>query len=73
MHTVKTIDQLPAAHDRPYERWNAARKTSQKETEQVGLIVRESERAAQRELVSVLPNAETGKLTRRLERDESAT
>jgi hypothetical protein len=51
---VKTLDQLPAAHDRPYERWNAAQKASEKRTERVALIVCESERAAQRELVSIL-------------------
>jgi hypothetical protein len=48
--------------DRPYERWNPKQRTSEKGTEPVPLTVHEAERAAQRELVSVLRLVDAGKV-----------
>jgi hypothetical protein len=52
--TVKSLEQLPAAYDRPFERWNARTKKQEQGTEPIPLTVRETERSAQRELLSVL-------------------
>lgn len=58
--TVKSIDELPAVHELSYKRWDgSARKT---ETVPVPLIVRESERPAQRELLSVIRLVDAGKV-----------
>jgi len=59
---VKTLDQLPAAYDQSYEQWNAERKIREKGSETVPLSVRETERSAQRELLSVLRLVDAGKV-----------
>ncbi|MGH3088602.1 MAG: hypothetical protein ACRDSJ_14960, partial [Rubrobacteraceae bacterium] len=59
---VKTIDALPPAYERPYERWNNQQKIREKGTEAVPLTVRDSERSAQRELLSILRLVDTGKV-----------
>lgn len=61
--TIKTLDQLPAAYDRPFERWNEKLRTREKGTEKVPITVRETERAAQRELLSALRLVDAGKVT----------
>ena len=59
---IKTLDQLPAAYDLPYERWNPETKSQEKGTEEVPLTVRDTERTAQRELLSVLRLVDAGKV-----------
>jgi hypothetical protein len=58
---ITALDRLPANYDRPYERWNPKQRTSEKGTEPVPLTVHEAERAAQRELLSVLRLVDAGK------------
>lgn len=60
---VKTLEQLPAACDRPFVRWDPVAKTNERGTEAVPLVVRETERAAQRELVSVLRLVDAGNVS----------
>ena len=60
--TVTSLAELPAAYERPYERWNPATKKKEQGTEPIPLTVRESERAAQRELLSVLRLVDAGKV-----------
>ena len=59
---IKTLAALPAAYDLPYTRWNSKTKTQEKGTEVVPLTVRETERTAQRELLSVLRLVDAGKV-----------
>lgn len=59
---ITTLDQLPAAYDRPFERWNVKKKTTEKGTEPIPLAVHESERAAQRELPAILRLVDAGKV-----------
>ena len=59
---IKTLAALPAAYDLPYTRWNSKTKTQEKGTEVVPLSVRETERTAQRELLSVLRLVDAGKV-----------
>jgi len=59
---VTSLDQLPPVHERPYERWNPEHKKRETGTEAIPLMVRESERAAQRELLSVLRLVDGGKV-----------
>jgi hypothetical protein len=59
---IKTLDQIPAACDLPYTHWNAKTKTEEKGTEAVPLTVHETERTAQRELLSVLRLVDAGKV-----------
>ncbi|MDA2923978.1 helicase-associated domain-containing protein [Acidobacteria bacterium AH-259-L09] len=59
---VKSLDQLPAAYDRPYEHWNGKTRKTEKGTEAVPLTLRESERPAQRELRSILRLVDAGKV-----------
>ena len=59
---IKTLAALPAAFDLPYTRWNSKTKTQEKGTEVVPLTVRETERPAQRELLSVLRLVDAGKV-----------
>jgi hypothetical protein len=61
--TVTSLDQLPAVHDRPFARRNARTKQQEEGTEPVPLTVRETERAAQRELLAVLRLVDAGKIT----------
>ncbi len=60
--SVASIDLLPALYERPYERWNATTKTTERGTESIPFTVRESERGAQRELLSVLRLVDAGKV-----------
>jgi hypothetical protein len=59
---IKTLAALPAAYDLPYTRWNSKTKTQETGTEDVPLTVRETERTAQRELLSVLRLVDAGKV-----------
>lgn len=59
---IKTLDALPPAYERPYERWNPKTKSKEKGTEELPLTVRETERGAERELLSVLRLVDAGKL-----------
>jgi hypothetical protein len=60
---ITALDRLPVNYDRPYERWNPKQRTSEKGTEPVPLTVHETERAAQRELLSVLRLVDAGKVS----------
>jgi len=60
---VKSLDQVPATHDRSFMRWDPAAKRSERATEPVPLVVRETERSAQRELLSVLRLVDAGKVS----------
>jgi len=60
--TVESLAQLPAVYERPWERWNPTTKKKEHGTESIPLTVRESERAAQRELFSVLRLVDAGKI-----------
>jgi hypothetical protein len=60
---IATLDQLPPIYARPYERWNEQARTHETGTEDVPLAVHETERAAQRELLSVLRLVDTGKVS----------
>ena len=60
--TIATVDPLPHVYDRPFEGWNEKQRTRETGTEEVPLAVHETEQAAQRELLSVLRLADTGKL-----------
>ena len=57
---IKALDELPSHYDRPIERWK--QRSSGKATEPVPLTVHETERAAQRELLSVLRLVDAGKV-----------
>ena len=59
--TVTSLEELPAAYDRPFKRWNARTKKEERGTEPVPLTVRETERSAQRELLAVLRLVDAGK------------
>jgi hypothetical protein len=59
---IETLAELPAAYGLPYTRWNSETKTQEKGTEHVTLTVRETERTAQRELLSVLRLVDAGKV-----------
>lgn len=60
---IETLTELPAAYDLPYSRWSSKTKTQEEGTEPVALTVRESERAAQRELLSILRLIDSGKVS----------
>lgn len=60
--TIAALDQLPPVYDRPFERWNEKQRTREQATEEVLLSVFETERAAQRELLSVLRLVDAGKV-----------
>jgi hypothetical protein len=59
--SVHILDALPPAYDRPISRWNPDG-TKSTETEPVPLAVRETERTAQRELLSLLRLVDDGKV-----------
>ncbi len=59
---IKSLAELPAAYDRPFTRWNSKTRTQEQGTEKVLLTVRETGRAAQLELVSVLRLVDAGKV-----------
>lgn len=60
--TVTSFAELPAVYERSWERWNPTTKKREHGTESIPLTVRESERAAQRELLSVLRLVDAGKV-----------
>jgi len=60
--TIAALDQVPPVFDRPYRRWNEAKRISEELTEAVPLAVHETERAAQRELLSMLRLIDAGKV-----------
>jgi hypothetical protein len=59
---IATLDQLPPTYARSFERWNQETRIREQGTEEVPLAVHETERAAQRELLSVLRLADAGKI-----------
>ena len=59
---IATVDQLPAAFDRTFERGNKKESTREEWTEAIPVIVFETERTAQRELHSVLRLVDMGKV-----------
>jgi hypothetical protein len=59
---IAVVEQLPPNYDRPFERWIPEQRTREKGTEPVPLSVRETERAAARELLSVLRLVDAGKV-----------
>lgn len=60
--TIAALDQLPPVYNLPFERWNAKLRTHENGTEETPLTVHETERAAQRELLSVLRLVDAGKV-----------
>jgi hypothetical protein len=60
--TIKSLEQLPAVYERPFERWNAKTGKKERGTEPILLTVRETERCAQRELLSLLRLVDAGKV-----------
>lgn len=60
--TIAALDQLPPVYALPFERWNAEKKIREYGTKDVPLSVYETERAAQRELLSVLRLVDAGKV-----------
>jgi hypothetical protein len=60
---VQCFEQLPTVYDRPFKRWNSKKKKQEHGTEPIPIVVRESERSAQRELFSVLRLVDAGKVT----------
>jgi hypothetical protein len=61
--TIAALDRLPPVYARPFERWNEKQRTREKGTEDVLLTVHETERGAQRELLSVLRLVDAGKVS----------
>ncbi|HXB69367.1 MAG TPA: helicase-associated domain-containing protein [Candidatus Acidoferrales bacterium] len=60
--TVGALDRLPAVYERPFVRWNEEQRTRETGTEEVPLALHETERVAQRELLSVLRLVDAGKV-----------
>jgi hypothetical protein len=60
---IKTLAELPAAYDLPYSLWNSKTRTKNEGTEEVPLMVHETERPAQRELLSVLRLVDSGRVS----------
>ena len=60
--TMVALDRLPPVYPRPFKIWNAKQKTRETGTEDVLLAVHETERAAQRDLLSILRLVDTGKV-----------
>ncbi len=60
---VKSLEQLPAAYDRPYQHWNSKSRKIEKGTKTIPLTLRESEQLAHRELLSLLRLIDAGKVT----------
>jgi len=59
---IATVDRLPPTYGRSFDRWNEQLRTSETGTEEVPIAVHETERAAQRELLSVLRLVDAGKV-----------
>ena len=60
--SLTAIDPLPAFFELADTKWNEALRISEKVTEQVPIAVHETERAAQRELISILRLVDAGKV-----------
>ena len=60
---IATLAELPAAYDLPYSRWNSKTRTKEEGIEKIPIEVRETERVAQRELLSVLRLVDSGKVS----------
>lgn len=60
--TIAAIEQIPSVYGIPFSRWNAATRIREEGTEDVPLTVHETERAAQRDLLSVLRLVDAGKV-----------
>ena len=60
---ITVLDPLPSHYDRPFERWNPKQRICETGTEPVPLSVHETERVAQRELLSMLRLVDTGKVS----------
>ncbi len=60
---VNTMPGLPAACELPWSRWNSKTRTEEKGTEEVPLVVHQTELTAQRELPSVLRLIDSGKVS----------
>ena len=59
---VKSLDQLPAAYDRPYKYWDSKTKKTVKGVEVIPLTLRESEQVAQREMLAILRLVDAAKV-----------
>jgi hypothetical protein len=60
--SIKSLEQLPAVYERPFERWNTRTAKREHGIESIPLMVRETERSAQRELLSLLRLVDAGKV-----------
>ncbi len=60
---VSLLDQVPEAYGRPFRRWNEKKRIAEEGTEPIPITVHETERAAQRELLSVLRLVDAGKVS----------
>lgn len=60
--TIATLDRLSPVYERRFQRWNPEKRIREQGTEQVPLAVHETERTAQRELLSVLRFVDAGKI-----------
>jgi hypothetical protein len=59
---ISGLNDLPATYDVPYKEWNQAKRIYEEKTDPTPMTLRETERTAQRELLSVLRLADAGKL-----------
>ena len=59
---VQSLDRLPAVHEQPFERWNSKTKEREQGTRRIPLTMHETQRCAQRELLSVLRLVDAGKV-----------
>jgi len=59
---ISGSNDLPATYDVPYKEWNQAKRIYEEKTDPKPMTLREIERTAQRELLSVLRLADAGKL-----------
>jgi hypothetical protein len=60
--TLETLAHLPSVYQLPFETWNPETGVTEKGIEDVPLAVHECERAAQRELISILRLIDSGKV-----------
>ncbi|MBE3065583.1 MAG: hypothetical protein IMZ69_11275, partial [Spirochaetes bacterium] len=59
---IETLVELPGTHELAFTRWNAKTSAEEKGTKAVPLTVRENERTAQREVLSILRLVDAGKV-----------
>jgi hypothetical protein len=59
---IAALDRIPAVLNRPYHRWNEAKRISEEFTEAIPTAIHETERAAERELLSILRLVDAGKI-----------